>query len=55
VEKKLTLVSISANGMSLTLFTNVEYHNGKAVLSLDLLQEILNTLQVKRGDAYYIN
>ena len=54
--KKLTLVSVSANGRRVSLFVQAVFQNGKAVVSEKLLENMTRRLGVtERGATYSIS
>jgi hypothetical protein len=54
--KKLTLVSVYANGRRLSLFVNALYENGKAVVSQNLIEKMLRKMGIcERGMTFSIS
>jgi len=54
--KKLTLVSVSANGRRFSLFVQAVFQNGKAVVSEKLIEKMLIRIGViERGMTFSIS
>ena len=54
--KKLTLVSVSSNGIRFSLFVNALCENGKAIVSNETINEMLKQIGVcSRGQTYSVS
>lgn len=54
--KKLTLVSVYANGRRFSIFVNAVYENGKAMVSQALINAMLQRINVcERGMTYSVS